>query len=163
MPIFGWGVGDWGGIDGNPWGGVGDAAVAAPTIDAVISPEGLSPNGGQLVDILGGDVIQIIGTEFEDPMLIEILSGPLGGPYVVEGVCYTWDPRYDLTTTRIFTGTPPLPAGKYHLRVTNSIASAILEDALDYQPFAEELKVNRVRSGLAEPWRSGRRLLVGGT
>lgn len=163
MPVIGWGIGDWGGIDGNPWGGVGDAAVSPPTIDAVISPLGLSPNGGQLVDVLGGDVIQIIGTEFEDSMTIEILTGPGGGPYTSVGTCYTFDPRYDLTTTRVFTGTPPLAAGKYHLRITNTAGSVVLEDALDYQPFAEEVKVNRARAGFARQWATGRRILVGGT
>jgi hypothetical protein len=162
MPIYGWGVGDWGGIDGNPWGGVGDAAVSAPTIDAVISPEGPSPNGGQLVDVLGGDVIEIIGTEFEDPLTVEVLIGPSGGPYTVVGTCYMFDARYDLTTTRAFVGTPALAQGIYHVRVTNSVNSAVLEDALDFQPFAEELKVHRVRVGFARVWATGRRMLLGG-
>jgi len=161
MPVFGWGVGDWGGIDSNPWGGVGDAAVVPPAIDAVISPQGTSPNGGQLLDVLGGDVIQIIGIGYEDPILIEVLSGASGGPYTVEGTCFTFDARYDITTTRVFTGTPALPAGKYHLRITNTTSVVVLEDAIDYQPFSDELKVLRVRGGLARPWASGRRVLGG--
>lgn len=161
----GWGVGDWGGIDGNPWGGVGGSGIGlVPTITAVSSPLGLSPNGGQLLDVLGGDVLTILGTSFEDPLLIELLSGPGGGPYVVAGVCYTFDPRYDLTTSRVYAGTPALSAGKYHLRLTNNVgASLVLQDAVDYQPFAEEMKVNRVRAGFARQWASGRRLLIGGT
>lgn len=156
-----WGTGEWG---TGFWGGVGDAgAVLPPTIFAVLSPEGVSPNGGQLVDVLGGDVIRISGSEFTVPITIEVLTGASGGPYTVVGTCYLFDPRYDLTSKFVYCGTPALVMGKYHLRVTTAGGDSVLEDALDYQPFAEELKVNRVRAGFSRQWVVGRRLLLGGT
>lgn len=169
---IGWGIGDWGGIggtddtsgaalDGTPWGGVADAELPAPTLDGVTSPLGASTAGGQLVDILGGDVLLVVGANFESGLVIEVLSGASGGPYTVEGTCYMFDERYDLGASSAYVGAPALAAGLYHVRVTTTAGTAVLEDALDYRAFAHQLKIERVRLGLAKPWETGARYLSG--
>jgi hypothetical protein len=110
------------------------------------------------VDVLGGDVITIGGTGFYDPMLVEVLDG--GGAVV--GTCYIFDPRYDVFKSRIYCGTPALPRATYDLRVTSGTGSDTLVGALVYEPIADQIKVERVRTGFASAWLSGRRLLRGG-
>lgn len=139
-----WGTGPWG---LGPWGG------AAPVIDLVSTPW-----GSGIVDVLGGDVITIGGSNFYDPMLVEVLDG-LGN---VVGTCYIFDPKYDVFKSRIYCGTPALPKGTYDLRVTSNSGSNTLVGALVYEPIADQLKIERTRSGFAQPWVTGRRLLRGG-
>ena len=155
---LGWGLGGWGGIDGEPWGGIGDVPSGAITLDGVSSPGGLD-GASWLVDILGGDILTVVGTGFSDPMIVEVLSGTSPG-YLVEGTCYMFDARYDLRATKLYVGTPPLGAGVYHLRVTApSGSTAVIEDVLKYHRFAEELKVERARVSLTKAWEVGRKLL----
>ncbi len=170
---IGWGIGDWGGVggtddttgaalDGTPWGGVGDADLSAPSFDGVTSPLGPSlVSGSVLVDVLGGDVLRLVGAEFEEDMVVEVLSGSAGS-YVTEGTCFMFDPRYDLTATRAFVGSPAIAVGLYHLRITTTAGVVVLEDCLDYRNISMQLKIERVRMGLAKAWESGPRYLSGG-
>jgi len=116
-----------------------------------------TPWGGGIVDVLGGDVITIGGSNFYDPVLVEVLFGGLP-----VGTCYVFDPRYDVSRSRIYCGTPALAQGTYDLQVTTGAGSAIFVGALNYEPIADQMKVERVRVGFASPWTSGRRLLRGG-
>lgn len=169
---IGWGIGDWGGIggtddtsgaalDGTAWGGVGDADLGPATIDGITTPLGAASGGGWLADVLGGDVIKIVGSNFETSMVVQILTGASGGPYTVVGTAYIFDPRYDLTATTAYAGLPALAAGTYHVRVTTSIGSAVLENILVYKPFAHEIVPEQARMGFAKVWETGARYLSG--
>jgi len=120
---------------------------------------GITPG---LVARRGGDVIQLFGTGFTDPALVEVLSGPVV-PYTLEGTCYVFDPEFDVKRNVIWAGTPALDDGVYHLRVTTDGGpSAVLVNALTYELFSEEVKALKVRQGLNWKWRAGRRMLVTG-
>jgi hypothetical protein len=111
------------------------------------------------VEIRGGTVIGIVGTDFFAPVTIDVLIG--GGPFVSVGRCFVWDYEFDLKNNRIFAGTPALAAGLYHLQVTTDGGpSAVLLNALEYVPFAEEMKVQRARRSFAPVWKTGPRVLV---
>lgn len=138
-----WGTSPWG---LGPWGG------GAPVIDLVVTPW-----GGGIVDVLGGDVITIGGSNFADPVLIEVL---FGGNVV--GTCYVFDPRYDVSASRIYCGTPALAQGTYDVRVTTDAGTSTLVGALTYEPIADQLKVERVRISLARVWSAGPLVLRGG-
>lgn len=153
-----WGIGPWG---TSPWGGVTAVTPGGPLSIGTVLSSYVGPGGTALVDVLGGEVIRVIGSGYTDPMVVEVLSGA-GPGYVVEGVCYIFDARYDVRSTLIYAGTPKLAAGTYHVRVTRSDgASAVILNVLQYAPFADQLKVERVRVGLARVWANGRRLLRG--
>ena len=139
-----WGFTPWG---LGPWGG------AAPVVDLVSTPWGAG-----IVDVLGGDVIRIGGTGFYDPVLVEVLDAFA----VVVGTCYVFDPRYDVSASRIYCGTPALARATYDIRVTTGAGSSTLVAALNYEPIAGQIKAERVRSGFAEAWVTGRRILRGG-
>lgn len=138
-----WGSGPWG--SGSPWG-TGSSAPP-PTLIAV---------SGSVIDVEGGTVVRIVGTNFEDPALIELI---LGG--TVRGVGYVHEPRYDLRANRIDAGMPAVPAGVYDLRVTTSGGSATLLAALEAKPHAEEWRVVEGRGKWARAWRLGRRFFGG--
>lgn len=150
-----WGTGSWGA--GSPWG-IG-ASAPPPTIIAVSSVEPTAPlTGGQVVARRGGDVIKIVGSNFVNPITIEVLNAGLE----VVGTCYPFDDLglFALKPNTVFCGTPALPDGLYSLRVTTvGGSSTVLEDALQYELFAEEMKTQRVRVGLMRKWKAGRRLL----
>jgi len=151
-----WGLGSYG---ISPWG---TGVVAPPPgLAAVSSPHGgPGPLGGQIVEVRGGTVITIAGMDFFGPVLIEVLEGA-GPPFNVVGKCFVWDYEFDLKNNRIFAGTPALPAGLYSLRVTtDGGVSPVLLDCLEYVPFAEEMKVQRVRRSFAPVWKTGPRVLV---
>jgi len=136
-----WGTGPWG---ITPWGIAGP--IFAPTLI------GVSPG---IVSRLGGDVVTIVGTNFSDPIVIEIL---LAGDVV--GTCYVFDVEFDLDSTRIHAGTPALDDGVYDMQVTTTAGpSAVLIGALEYRLFAEQMKAQRVNIGFAAPWAVGSRLL----
>lgn len=147
-----WGTGEWG---VSPYG---SGTAPPPTVLLVSSPLGLSPGGRPLVEIRGGTVIQIAGTDFFAPVTIEVLVNP-SGPSA--GFCEVFDYKFDLTRNMIFAGTPKLVAGTYAIRVTTDGGpSAILTNAMDAAPFAEEMKVQRVRRSYAPGWAVGPRVLV---
>lgn len=150
-----WGLGTFG---ISPWG----TGITAPPpgLAAVSSPHGAGPLGGSLVEVRGGTVITIAGTDFFSPVLIEVLEGA-GAPFNVVGTCFVWDYEFDLKNNLIYAGTPALPAGLYSLRVTTDGGpSPVLLDCLEYVPFSEEMKVQRARRGFAPVWKTGPRVLV---
>jgi hypothetical protein len=136
-----------------------EAAAVAPdvVVDEVTSPYG-EDETASIVDVLGGDVVEIDGSGFDDTLTVKVMSG-VSPDYVEEGTCYVFDARYDITATKIYAGVPPLPAGTYHIQVEVGATTVVLEDALKYQPFAEQLKAERVRTGLMRAWQTGDRFL----
>lgn len=147
-----WGTGEWG---ITPWGLVGELS-SSPTILSVQTPHGDRAGSG-VVARRGGDVIRIIGSNFGDPMTIEVLNG-----MTVVGTCYIFRPEYDIQPDRVWCGTPALPDGTYDLRVTTTVATATLASALTYELFAEEMKTLTVRSNVSARWKTGRRMLSTG-
>ncbi len=132
----GWGVGGW---------GVG-GSTDTPTL------AGVSPG---ILDIEGGDVITIVGSNFYYPVVVELLQAN-----VVLGSCYMFDPEFDLTASKLIVGTPALPQGAYDLRVsTNNGLEATLLNALTYKVFAEEVRTHQGRAKWASAWRTGPRYL----
>ena len=76
---------------------------------------------------------------------------------------YGLDPEFDLEANRVYAGMPALATGLYDLRVlVGGVESNVLEGVLDYRKFAEEVKVERARSGFSPVWKTGPRLLTGG-
>ncbi len=143
-----WGLGSYG---LGPYGG-----GIAPTILGVSTPW----PGAQL-DVLGGDILVVTGTNFAAPMTCELLSG-VGPSYVVEGEGYMFDARYDLKKSIAYYGSPALREGIYHVRLANPSGSFVLHDAVAYVIVAHELKPDRVRSAYATPWQVGNRYLSTG-
>jgi hypothetical protein len=134
---MGWGTGGWG-TEG--WG-VG-TTTEAPTL------VGVSPG---LLDVEGGDVITIVGSNFYYPVVVEVLQA--GN---VVGTCYMFDPEFDLTASRLLMGSPSLPTGTYDLRVsTNNGFEATLANALTYKVFAEEARAHAGRGKWASAWLTG--------
>ena len=82
-----WGVGPWG---ISPWGGVAFATASPPTIVAV------SPG---IIDVRGGTVVEINGTNFFPEFIPQILFGP-GPAYQLIAEGYLFDPQFDIQ--RIF-------------------------------------------------------------
>ena len=106
----------------------------------------------------GGKVVKILGTGFEAGIVVELLQAS-----VVQGTGYIWDADFDVTSTCVFVGLPPLPDGVYDLQVTVGVDIATFVAAFDYRLFAEETKAQRVRGGFATPWRVGPRILTSNT
>ncbi len=161
--ISGWGGGPWGASDqiNQPWGT--GAAGPPPSLIAVTSPYGRGPSGVALCERRGGTVVTIGGTNFRDPMTVEVLSGG-GGSFTVEGTGYIFDPAFDVRGNRIFAGLPALADGLYHLRVTNDGGvSNVLIDALEYALFPEEWRVVNRRRGWAKVWDVGPAFLTAGS
>lgn len=149
-----YGTGSWG---LTPWGSPG-----APTILEIATPWGVpvwATPGAPIVDIEGGDVIAIAGSNYFDPVSVELLVG--GGPLEVVGTGYIFDPRYDVSSNKIWCGTPPLSRGTYHLRVTTPSGSTVLLNALRYEPIAYQTIVERSRINYSSVWAVGDRLLSG--
>lgn len=153
-----WGTGAWG---TSEWGGVGTVVPVAPTLLAVSAevPPGVASN---VVDQLGGTILTIVGTNFTDPITIEVMSGPIATPTIV-GECYLFDAEFDLTPSRLLCGSPALEDGTYHLRVTTAGGVAELEDAIEARLWANELKTVSVRSKFAQPWATGERFMARGS
>lgn len=121
-----------------------------------------------LVNVAGGDVIQITGRYFREDFAGHILSGPVIN-LVEHGILTFFDAEFDFTDyvegygfTKAWVGLPAVPAvGAYHLRVTaNGLVSNILFDVLDFQQFAEEYKVHHIRRSWANKWLTGPRTLT---
>jgi hypothetical protein len=111
------------------------------------------------VERRGGTVIKVLGENFFDPMIVEVLRAGL-----VVGTGYIFDPEFDLERNRAFVGMPALADGFYDLRVTtDGGTSGVLVDALEYRLFSEQTKIHRVRVGLAAPWVTGPRILTNNT
>ena len=153
-----WGTGEWG---KTAWG----TGVAAPVPTLISASPGL-------VARRGGDVITVLGTGFQKPILIEVMQD-----LQVVATCYAFeadvlnDPfagegdigLFSLTSTRVFAHTPALEDGVYDLRVTTDGGpSTILVGALTYELFAEEAKTLKVRQKLSKAWKKARNLLSTG-
>lgn len=154
-----WGTGSWGA--GAPWG-TGSAAPP-PTLTAVVSDPGpVAPSTNPaVVAIKGGTVCRLIGTNFSDPMTIEIGLGS-GGSFVAVAEGFVFDPELDLRRNRVFFGAPRLERGLYSVRVTTvGGVSGVLEDAIAARLFADEYKTVSARSKFARKWLSGTRILKG--
>lgn len=130
-----------------------------PTEGAVTGPHGETVSDFRVIDVLGGDVVRIVGTGFRWPMLIEVMNG-----VDVVGTCYVVEPDIDIQPTELYCGTPPAPAGTYSVRVSllddeDAVLSSVTHlSAVVYEPFSEETKVHQARSALPK-WRTGPRLL----
>lgn len=145
---MGWGTGEWG---SSTWGSTESDALPPPSLIDV------SPG---LVARRGGDVVTVVGEHFDASTKIEILSGNAVDGFVKEADGYIFDPDFDVTGNRLFFGSPALNDGTYHVKVITDFGDAILEDALTYELFAEEMKIQRVHIGFATVWKAGRRLLT---
>lgn len=140
-----WGIGPWGA--GSPWG----TGVTLPPPTLI----GVSP---AIVDTEGGSGITLLGTNFYDPMTVDVLHGGL-----VVGTGIIFDPEFDLQQNRVYVGLPALAVGFYDLQVTTDGGSSpILVGALEYRVFANDFKVVSVRSKWAAVWNTGPRILSGG-
>ena len=136
-----WGTGGWG---AEGWGVGGTAS--APTLTSV------SPG---VLDVEGGDVITIVGSNFFYPVVVELLQAS-----VVLGTCYMFDPEFDLTASRLIVGSPALPTGIYDLKVsTPNGLEATLVSALTYKVVAEEVRTHQGRAKWASAWLTGPRYL----
>jgi len=139
-----WGIGEWG-VDA--WGGI--SATADPEIYAV-SPA--------IYEVDGGTIATIIGANFADEFVPQVLIGPIGGPYIVVGEGYLFDSRFDLTPTKAFPGMPAMRAGVYSLRVKTPLGlSNVLDGALIYLPHADEEMAQKGRSAWSPKWAVGSR------
>lgn len=154
-----WGTGPWG--SGSPWGT--GAALPPPTLIAITSDPGptASTSSPAVVAERGGTICTLVGTNFADPMTVEILRGG-GGAYTVVAEGYIFDPRYDIQRGRCYVGAPALEVGLYSVRVTTAGGtSGVLADVLASRRFAEEFKTLSVRGKWAPVWATGPRLLRG--
>ena len=109
-----------------------------------------------LAEVEGGTVIGIFGTNFTDPVIIELVDG--GGTVVGQGQIF--EARLDLRLQKMLVGFPPLPAATYGIQVTTAAGtSPILPNAVTYKLFAQEGKAQRARRHFAQAWATGERLL----
>jgi len=137
-----WGTGPWG---ETPWG---TGVEFPPPVLSGISPTILAEQGGT--------VLKILGENFFAPVQVDVLDA---GVVIASG--FVFDAEFDVEQNRIFAGMPALPTGVYDLRITTPGGdSNTLFDVLDYRLFADESKVQRVRIGFAQPWRTGPRLFT---
>lgn len=145
------------------WGAYGawGTGAAAWGTGTVLPPPTIITATPAIVARRGGTTVTLVGTNFFDPMTIEILSGTFPA-YTVEGTGYYFDPAYDLRENKVYFGTPALPDGIYHIRATTSGGTAVGIGLLDYRLFAEEHKALGVRGKFARVWDTGPRILSGG-
>lgn len=138
-----YGLGEWG-LDewGSPDAGTDDPALVSVT-----------PG---IANVAGGTVVALLGTNFTWPMTVELM---LAGE--VLDIAVIADERYDLKQTRVYVGLPALDIGKYDIRITTDLGVSLLENAIEYRLFAEELKVETTRSKWARAWNLGPRMLTG--
>jgi hypothetical protein len=158
-----WGTTPWGLW---PWGSITPLAgpLPPPTIVGVASYPGPTAPASSpaVIDENGGTICLVVGTNFYDPITIDFLTGPGGGPYTVVAQGYVFDPRFDLTQTRCMFSAPALERGLYHVRVTTGGgSSAVLEDAFAARRFADEFKTVSVRGKFSPVWETGPRILRG--
>ena len=167
-----WGTGNW----GEAYGG-GDAQLPPPVTTAVdnwgagwgtslygaASPgsEGESPTvllTGPRADVVGGTILAIFGEHFAHPTTFEFID-MTGGDEVV-GYGYYARPEMDLRPKKALIAAPALPLSTYGIRVVPPFGtSAILRDAVTYEDFADEMKVERVKRRFAAAWATGERIL----
>ena len=151
-----WGTGPWG---GSPWG-TGTVLPPPTLISAASDPGQTAPNSSPaVIAIKGGTVCRLFGTNFFDPMTIEIGLGTGGGfAKLAEG--FIFDASQDLRRNRVFFGAPRLERGLYSIRVvTDGGTSSVLEDVLAARLFADEFKTISVRGKYAPKWATGPRIL----
>lgn len=145
-----WGLGEWG---LSPWG----TGQSGPLLGESGPPE-IYDNGPYLCEVEGGTILTILGAAFFPDFVPQVLSGPVGGPYVLEAEGYLFDPAYDLTPTKALPGMPALPTGVYSLRIkTPAGLSNVLDSVLHYKPFADEEMAQKGRASWSEKWIVGRR------
>lgn len=152
-----WGTGPWGA--GSAWGTGAD--LPPPTLLLVQSDPGpVAPvSGPAVVDVLGGTVCRLFGTNFFAPMTVELGIGG-GGSFapLAEGVIVDYE--FDLVRNALYFGCPRLEAGLYSLRATTPGGSTgVLHNVVDARPFADEHKTASVRSKFAPKWSTGPRIL----
>lgn len=154
-----WGTGSWGTT--NPWGT--GTALPPPTLVAVSSEPGpTAPRSNPAtVAIKGGTVCQAFGTNFFDPMTVQIGTGnAFSFTALLEG--YIFDPAFDLRSNSVYFGAPRLLEGLYSLRVvTEGGPSNVLENVISARLFADEFKTVSVRGKFAPKWKTGPRILRG--
>ncbi len=142
------GAGNWG---ATPWGCShwgGQAGGGPPILGAV---------GPALCDVKGGTVLGLFGDNFTDPTVIEVVD-PIGLETL--GTAHYFEARLDLRNNKILAGFPALPQGTYGVKVTTAGGvSSVLLDAVTYEPFADEGKVQRVRRRWSPFWGTGERIL----
>lgn len=139
--IGGWGGTTWGA--GSPWG-TGSAAPPPTLVSA-------SPS---VVERRGGTVVALFGSNFQDPLTVELLQG---GVVIADG--YIFDPRFDLTRNRVYVGMPALDDGVYDVRVTTDGGTATALGIIEAKLHAEEHRVVANRAKWAQPWDVGERYL----
>jgi hypothetical protein len=150
------GAGTWGA--GAAWGTGGGEDIPAPTLAGVSTTPpplaiGASP---AVVAERGGTVATAFGTNFFDPLTIDILDSFS----VVVANGYVFDPEFDLQQSRVIFGVPALEVGLYGLRITTaSGTTGILTDAIESRLFAEEYKTLSVRGKYSRVWKTGPRIL----
>lgn len=152
-----WGVGPWGA--GAPWGT--GSTLPPPTLISVSSdPGATAPSSSPaVVDVKGGTVCQLFGTNFFDPVTVEIGLGT-GGGFIVLGEGYVFEGVLDVRRNRVYFGSPRLVAGLYSVRVTTEGGtSGVLEDVIAARLFADEFKVVSVRGKYSAKWATGPRIL----
>lgn len=140
-----WGTGSYG---VNPYG----AGVSN-------SPPVTSAAGPSELDVLGGDILVVTGSDFfttdADPIQVRFMQSGQ-----IKGTGFLFDPFFDLNPTRAIVGSPALPAGVYDLRVdTGAGQGSILASAVTYKVMSEEVKVHQARAKWASLWNAGPRLL----
>lgn len=151
-----WGTGPWG---ITPWG-TGTVQPPPSLISVSSDPGETAPSSDPaVVAIKGGTVCRIFGTNFFDPITIEIgLGAGLGFVPLAEG--FVFDPELDLRRNRVYFGAPRLERGLYSVRVTTEGGTSnVLEDVIAARLFAEEFKTISVRGKYAPKWATGPRIL----
>ena len=144
---MGWGTDPWG---QGPWGGAIPGGSLPPSIVEV------SPT---ILEVEGGTILTIVGSNFFPEFIPYVMLGPTGGPYTQIAKGYLWDPDFDLTPSRAFAGMPALQAGVYSLQVeTPAGLSNVLEDVLEYKPFSNEVITQKERTAWSSKWKTGEKI-----
>lgn len=153
-----WGSsGPWGA--GSPWGT--GSTLPPPSLVAIASEADTdAPTvNPAVVNELGGTICTLVGTNFSDPITIDILAGGPGA-YSVVATGYVFDPEFDLKSNRVIFGAPALGIGTYSVRVTTEGGTSnVLQDVIAARTFADEYKTLSVRSKWAPKWSTGSREL----
>ena len=103
-------------------------------------------------------MITILGEHFTNPMRVYFL---VGSEVVGEG--YIPLPEFSIRENRAFVGTPSLPVGDYGIRLeTEGGVSPDYPDAIRFELFSDESKVEIVKKNIDAVWKMGRRLFSSG-
>lgn len=103
-------------------------------------------------------MITLIGEHFLNPMKVYFLTGS-----VIVGEGYIPLPEFSIRENRAFVGTPSLPEGSYGIRLeTIGGVSPDYPDAIRFERFSDESKVEIVKKNIDAVWKMGRRLFSSG-